>query len=132
MSYELDFTIASGTPSGSPHEETLMIAPGTVTDVWITFPDGCADLAHVRFLYHTQQIWPYTRGAWFRGNGRTVHIRPNADLDEVPHELQIQGYNEDALYQHSVTIEVDMDFKGDWLSALRRFFVPEPAEEEGG
>lgn len=112
MAYTKNLTIPKNTSSSDPVWMDFEIQPMIVDRVEITFPDGCAGLAGVRFKYQSRVLFPYNPDDWFRGNGQTVVFTPNLELKERPLFIRVEGYNDDDTYQHTVYIVIDVEFKG--------------------
>jgi len=108
MRYLLALTIPANTPATAPVEDTLAVAHGTLIQAVIQIPPGSAGLAGVRILRYRDPIVPATPQAWITGDGDVFPIPESRPIHEAPYELIVQGYNLDDLYEHTITVHVDV------------------------
>ena len=104
--YTLDLKISKNTPEISPVEQRLKIHEGVIVRWLIYIPSGHHALAHMRILYGLDQILPYKKDTWLRGEDETLNLDDWWDPPEQPYELRVQGYNLDDTYDHTFYIRV--------------------------
>lgn len=110
MSYAIDITVEPTTPINEPLKVNLEITPLIIKKVGIVHPTGCVNLVGCRFFYRAYQIYPYNDRGWFLGNGQQIVFEPKTELIEPPHILQIQAYNLDDYFTHTIIINLDVEF----------------------
>lgn len=102
MNYEFTLTIPAQTSIDSPVRERVSLTHGIVTKAGIFFIPDCAGYAGVRVKHREYVIWPTNPDAWYVRNEGGPVWEESFDLTESPHELVLEGYNEDDSYPHDV------------------------------
>ena len=100
--------LTHGKTKDSGSTEFLTISRGVVHLVWITFPPGCAHLAKVQLYDGGHQFLPSTEGMWVHGDGITRKIPLFYEMSEEPLRITIRAWNEDDIYEHTITVEVSV------------------------
>ena len=108
MLFRYSLTIPASTTATDPATSVVNIAPGVLRHVSISFPPGCAALAHVAVLYQEHQIVPASTGEFLAWDDLTLAWPEDIPIDEVPHEFKLVGWNEDDTYPHTVTFRFDI------------------------
>lgn len=116
MSLALSLTIPANTPVTAPVSTNLAFNSMLVKTAHLTFPSGCAGLVGGRVYYLAAQLWPWNHPQWYVADGRTIDWNPAIWLDQAPFTLTLVGYNTDELYQHTLYMELDVDFQFDTLN----------------
>lgn len=109
MFYSVNLTIPPNTPATAPITLDVPLVPGTVHQVDIQFPTGCAGLAHTVAVRGAHQVWPSNAEGNFHADGYVISWQDEYDLDAAPFLLRLFGWNLDDTYAHTVT----------WRFALR-------------
>jgi len=121
MIFRWEQTIPANTPRSAPLEWKMRITTGTITNVWIFFPWGCANLAGIQIWYEGTQVWPVTANEWMRGNDILYHFEDPYRIETEPTFLLIKGYNEDDTYDHTPWVMVQV-IREALPERLKRFF----------
>jgi len=108
MRYSASVTIPANTTESDPHEEYLEVCFGTISQVFVLFPPGCAGLAHLQIFYQTRQIFPTTPGGSFTGDDTQYEFSERWPIYESPHELLLRAWNTDDTYEHTIIAEVSV------------------------
>lgn len=102
MNYEFTLNIPAQTSSDSPLRERVSLTHGIVTKVGVFFIPDCAGYVGVRVKHREYVIWPTNPDAWYIRNEAGPEWEDSYDLTEPPHELVLEGYNDDDSYEHDV------------------------------
>lgn len=108
MLFRHSLTIPANTSRANPTTSMANVIPGTLRHVSVSFPPGCAGLAHVAVLYQEHQIIPANTGAYLAWDDLTLAWPEDILLNEVPHQLKLLGWNEDDSYPHTVVFRFDI------------------------
>lgn len=109
MIHIASLTIPPSTPLDAPVTSVVKLTACVIKRVRIEFPLGCYWLAGVRVLYNTFQLYPTTPDEWFTGHGSVIEFTDNTVITDVPYELELQGVNADAYYEHTVRFAFDVE-----------------------
>lgn len=101
-------TIPANTPASSPVEVDLPVILGTITLVSVQFPPGVNALAHATISWGLYQLFPSNQDAAFSTGGETIAWDEEFLLDAEPALLKLQGWNEDTVYDHTITVRIVM------------------------
>lgn len=110
--HRIKLDIPANTPESSPVSGTIKLEYGVLSLVEIAFPDGCADLVHVRVLDGLRQISPMNEGEFWAWNDYTLKYDPHYELTSQPFSLTVEGWNEDIYYDKYVIFRLYVDPKG--------------------
>jgi len=102
LAYEI--TLPSGGSSSSLTEAAVAYPAGVVKRVIVIVPAGCADLARLHIRKAIHKLWPLNQAGYFRGNDARYDIEESLDLTDPPHELILEGWNEDDPYAHPLLV----------------------------
>lgn len=108
MLFQSDLLIEVGKTAADPALDTIKLCEGTITRYSILFPAGCAGLVHVQVWLGGFQLIPWSRGLWLRGDDHLVTGDTNYPVGPAPRLITVKGYNEDTLYDHTVTIMLEV------------------------
>jgi hypothetical protein len=97
--YEL--AIPANTPADDLAEILMALDYGILTHVDIIIPDGQMGVAKLRILYHERPLFPWNRGAWYKGDGSQISLNCFVPIMVEPYEFKAQGYNEGEEEAHS-------------------------------
>lgn len=100
MIYEKSLTIPKSTLKASPASGVLLVHPGVLKQVDVDFPAGCVGLVHVVIYYRERQVFPANPDSSFTGDDVHLVFPEDMDLNDVPYEFTIYGWNEDDTYVH--------------------------------
>src|SRR3990167_8683419 len=108
MLFDYDITIPPGTLQLSPVEQIIKLTYGTVSEIRVFFPPGCATLAHVVVRKNLLQLLPANQQGSLNFDDIFVISRLEYDLIDSPFEMSIFGWSPSAVYQHIVTVQFEM------------------------
>ena len=106
MFFLKNLTVPAGTPVSLAVRDKIEITGGWIKEIEIGFPPGCLGLVGVRVLRFEQQLVPLTPGEWLKWDDTMVKIPLDFPIDSEPFELNIDAYNEDDTYAHTIQIGV--------------------------
>ena len=122
MIYESSLTIPKLTPRAAPASVVIPVHPGTVKQVEVFFPPGCAGLAHVTLWYWERQVWPGNPDGFFTGDGNLLSFPEDMVLAGVPYEFICYGWNEDDTFDHTPIVRLTVVPAGrDLVDLFQRF-----------
>jgi len=75
-----------------------------MTNVWITFPAGCAGLTKLRIYHEGHPFLPVNKDNYLRGDNITFQFPVMYEITEEPMLLTIEAWNEDATYSHTIDV----------------------------
>ena len=108
MFYEYHLTISPSTPQSTPATLNMPLDFGIIVQVEVEFPPGCYGLAGVRVIEREHQVFPTNDGEWFISDAYVIRFSPTHDLREPPYALRLEGYNDDTIYPHRITVRFAM------------------------
>jgi hypothetical protein len=104
--YSKSVSITKNTARKDAASTTLKVWSGVIHNVKITFPDGCAGLAHVKILHGNHSLYPSNDDESFKGDGRTIDFNDYYELGASDNTLTIVTWNLDQGYDHTPEIEI--------------------------
>lgn len=111
MQYKRNIEIPANTATSNLLDTRIKISAGTITEVLIHIPWGCANLVGLQIFYNTWQILPLSRGEFLGGNDFTHRYQLHYEISEEPYELKVLSYNDDDTYEHTIPVIVTMSRK---------------------
>ena len=125
MIYNKPLTISADTAIAAPASVSLPVVDGTLKQLFITFPAGCAGLVGVRVLFSERVIFPSNPDEWFIADNITFDFGENLKIDDKPFSFDLEGYNLDCIFDHTVTFRMAIQKeKADLLSRLIGLLPP--------
>ena len=115
MVYEVRVTVPPNTTRDNAVRQVVKVAPGTLEQLEIEFPTGCAGLVHVQILYQDVQTWPSNLDQSFTGNGSHLVFRESLPVKKAPFEFIIRAWNLDDTYPHTPIIRFQITPPGSTL-----------------
>ncbi len=109
--YKTNLTIPAGTTEASQVKTIIKLERGTIHQLEIGFPPGCAALAHVAISDRLRQFSPNNEGEYWAWDDYNLVYDPSYKLDDIPFEVVISGWNEDVRNQHIITVRLMVDSK---------------------
>jgi hypothetical protein len=127
MLYEGQLTIPANISKLSPVTHDIVMVPGQVNLIHILFPPGCAGLAGLRIFEKSKQLWPSSPDVWLIGDTAPVVFPEDYMVREEPYTFTLTGYNEDTLYEHTITVYISLlgGTEG-WQQQLAKLFGLRP------
>ena len=89
-------------------KQELFMEKGTITRVEIVFPVGCANLVFVHLDDALHQVWPKDPQYKFIGDGAMIVCTDEYEIKEQPFTIQFHGWNTDEIYDHTITIRIQI------------------------
>lgn len=108
MLYKTELTIPPNTDKANRVSSDILLIPGTIVEVGIGFPPGCNGLAHCVINEKLHQLWPSTDGFSFHWDSILRTFTEDLTISEIPFVLTVYGWNFDNLYQHTITVEINL------------------------
>lgn len=109
MFYVFPITIPANTPETASLKTLLPLTAGKITQVQVQFPAGHLGLTHLRLNRGLHQILPTNTEATFSSSGETIPIAEDFLLDTAPYQLEAYAWNEDTVYDHTITVRVQLE-----------------------
>lgn len=106
MDYTVGLKIPVNTPAESPVEKELWVSSGTVKQVSIYFPWGCAGLVHVAIFHDETQLWPTTLEESYTGNDIYITFPEDYPLTKPKNRFVIRGWSPDTQHDHTPVIRL--------------------------
>lgn len=107
-------TVSASTADTAPERATLSFPAGDVTQWWVGWHYGVGDLAGARVLYHEVQVLPWSVGTFLPSFRGVLTFPADLDVWAPPHELVIEGYNNDDTYAHTVWVAASIERSTYW------------------
>lgn len=108
MLYAWDVTLTRDNNSLTPEKTILKMEKGTITRCEIVFPTGCCGLVYVHINDGLHQVWPKNPGNQLSGNGGIIASTDEYQIKEPPLELLFYGWNTDEIYDHTITVRLQI------------------------
>lgn len=108
MFYAWNFQLAANKTEAAKTKHELYMEKGTVTKCEIVFPLGCANLVFVHIDDALYQVWPKDTTYKFIGNGSLIVCNDEYEIKEPPYTLQFYGWNTDEIYDHTITVRIQL------------------------
>ena len=108
MLYSFAVTVPASTAAESPLDTTIDLVPGTIEQIGVEFPPGCAGLVHVQLLRSLHQLVPANAGASLASDSREIVWREDYAMYDEPLSLTVRTWSDDDTYDHTVTVRVDV------------------------
>lgn len=109
MDYFLSLTIPPGTSREDEAWTSVLVPPGTITQVRILIPWGVAGLAGVRITANEVQVYPSNMQAYYTGNDTHIVINDRLHLTDDVTDIKVLGYNMDDSYDHTFYVGISLD-----------------------
>jgi len=104
MLYSKQITLLAGKTEATATKSYFKVNKGVISDVWITFPAGCAGLVKLRVYHEGHPFLPVNQDNYLRGDNYTFRFPVMFEILEEPMILTVEGWNEDATYNHTIDI----------------------------
>jgi len=104
MLYSKQIEFLAGKTEATATRKSFKVNKGVISDVWITFPAGCAGLVKLRIYHEGHPFLPVNQDNYLRGDNYTFRFPVMFEILEEPMILTVEGWNEDATYNHTVDI----------------------------
>jgi hypothetical protein len=108
MWYHFTLTVPAGTPEDTPVEKELELTYGVIKNIIIPWDRATNCLVKVRILRFRHQIFPINPDEPACGAGGVEGGEEHIELLEFPFTLVALGYAPDTLYDHDITILINV------------------------
>lgn len=105
----ISLLVPAGTVETNPATKRIQLTEGVITQWWIGFPPGCNDLVHVAVYEFEHQILPRGEDEDLYWGGYVYEIPENYELVDEPYEIEVRAWNEDDIYEHTITVGVALE-----------------------
>jgi len=80
------------------------INKGWIYRAWLIFPPGCAGLVKIRVLHQGHPIIPVNKTDYVKADNYTFELPMYYEVPEEPYQITFEGWNEDDIYPHTITL----------------------------
>lgn len=101
--YSYEYTFEEGHTKETEEYLEMPCAWGTLTDMTITWADGCHGVVHVHIDQELHQIFPTNAEADYAMDGYTLLITDEYTLIEGTRKIYLRGWNE-GIYPHKISV----------------------------
>lgn len=108
MFYDFAFTIPAGTLERSPATQRLKLTHGVIHTVRLFFPPGPKGLVSVVVNHGGHQLYPTNPQGQYNAEDVYIAFDDFYPLFAAPYELVARGWSPDAIYAHTITIEIGL------------------------
>lgn len=106
MIYSASITTGANANGGTLVKTSLRITKGLVYRVELDFPTGSAGLLKVVIFDGSLQLWPFSVGEYFTGDGIKIEFEDVYLKESAPFYFDIYTLNLDTVYEHFVNIRI--------------------------
>jgi hypothetical protein len=107
--YVFPITIPANTAETAKQKSILKLTRGKITQIQVHFPSGHVGLTHIGLNCGLYQFLPTNPEATFSSSGETISITEDFVLDSGAFELEAWAWNEDTIYDHTITVRVQLE-----------------------
>ncbi len=111
MLFDFDLTIPAATPANAPAIAKARLTYGTLSQVRVVFPPGPATLVHVVVRDRLFQVVPANPEGSLNFDDNFILSTMEYDIRDAPFELDMIGWSPDAVFDHIITFQFDMQPK---------------------
>lgn len=104
MLYSKQITLSADKTEAEATKKYFKVNKGVISNIWITFPAGCAGLVKMRIYHEGHPFVPVNQDNYIRGDNYTFEIPVMYEITEEPMILTVEAWNEDATYNHTIDI----------------------------
>ena len=74
MLYSKQITLEEGKTEATATKKYFKVNKGVISNMWITFPSGCAGLVKLRIYHEGHPFVPVNQDNYIRGDNYTINI----------------------------------------------------------
>lgn len=108
MFYAWDILLTRDRSKATLQKTVLKLEKGTITRFELVFPTGCCGLVYVHVNQALHQVFPKNPDYQLTGNGATIVSTDEYEIKEPPLELDFYGWNTDEIYDHTITVRIQL------------------------
>lgn len=112
MRYVYELTVPADTAKADPAESEALLVTGTIKQIEIAFPPGCAGEVKVVMLDRILQISPANSEMYHAWDDYTERFSMDYPLDDPGPKITLRGWSPDTVYDHKITFRFDVVPKG--------------------
>lgn len=111
--YVFDITVPAATPRNTPYSERVLLDKGTITNVVIGFPSGCARQVKLVLYQHSRQIMPSRQDMAYAYDSYVFNRDVTIELADPPYSIEVQAWSPDAVYDHTLLLAFSLQLPGE-------------------
>ena len=104
MLYSKQIKVSANTTEATSTKKYFKVNKGVISNMWITFPPGCAGLVKMRIYHEGHPFLPVNQDNYIRGDNYTFRFPVMFEITEEPMRLTVEAWNEDDTYDHTIDI----------------------------
>lgn len=108
MYYAWNILLTKGNTATTLEKTELKLERGTIVRCEVVFPSGCQGLVFCHINHSLHQVYPKNPDHQYAGNGETIIASDEYEIKEEPHQLEFYGWNTDEIYDHTITIRIQV------------------------
>jgi len=109
MLFDFDLVIPAHTLQSDPMEQIINLTRGNLVEIRVMFPPGPATLVHVVVRDRLHQLMPANQDGTLNFDEQIISSRLSHEMRDAPYELRILGWSPNAVYDHIITCQFDME-----------------------
>lgn len=100
--YEID--VPANLAEASAIESEVILTPGILNYITISFPDGAGGLVHCQIMETEHILFPTNPDVSYAWNDYTFPIFTSKTIYQHNNRFKIKAWNFDELYQHTISV----------------------------
>jgi len=112
MRFVHELTIPKNTLEADPTQEISVLVRGTLKQILVNFPPGCAGMVHLIVRDGLLQILPAVSGTSLHWDAVIQSVPMRYNLSDINHQLSIYGWSEGTSYDHTLSLSFDVTPSG--------------------
>lgn len=104
MFFEYSLAVEANTLKRSPATVDAILCVGTVSNVSVQFPAGCAGMVYVSIRRGGRQVWPGNPDDAISGEDAIIWWPEAYPLDELPYAFEVRAWSPGTTYDHTITV----------------------------
>ena len=106
MLHSKHITLTANKTEAQSTKTSFTVNQGVISNVWLTFPPGCAGLVKVRILHDSHPFLPVEKDANIVGDAYTFVYPIFYEIKEPPERITIEAWNTDETYNHTIHVQM--------------------------
>ena len=104
MLYSKQITVSASTTEANSSKSYFKVNKGVISNMWITFPAGCAGLVKLRIYHEGHPFLPVNQDNYIAADNYTFQFPVMYEITEEPMRLTVEAWNEDDTYDHTISV----------------------------
>lgn len=109
MLFDFDIIVPAGTLQSDPQSTLCKLTRGKLTQIRMLFPPGPATLVHIVVRHNLFQLMPANPEGDINFDDAVIISNLDYELSDSPYELQITGWSPTAVYEHTITVQFNLE-----------------------